>query len=62
MTRNTGFWYKWTSPCETLPRLFSDSPNLHIMLLIGSPSLLLIPAARFLTNCYNETYAACLWE
>jgi hypothetical protein len=62
MTRNTGFWFKWTSPCETLPRLFSDSPNLHIMLLLGSPCLLLIAAARFLTNYNNETYAACLWE
>lgn len=62
MARNTGLRHKWTSACKRLPQIFSDSPNLHIMLLLGSPSILLCAASEFLKHNYPETYAVCYWD
>ncbi|KAI4622203.1 hypothetical protein J4E83_004943 [Alternaria metachromatica] len=62
MSRNTGFRGKCTSAYKRLPQIFSDSPNLHIMLLLGSLEILLFAAARFLRHNYPETYAVCYWD
>ncbi|KAG9186248.1 hypothetical protein G6011_02804 [Alternaria panax] len=48
------FWDKWASSCSALQQDFSNSPNLHMILLLCAPPTVL--------NKYKGTHAVCFWE